>query len=215
MEPVMDQNTQMQPDSDDALVRRAQGGDLAAEEELLRRYKELARAKANMYYMVGADEDDVLQEGMIGLLKAVRQYDPEKEAGFRTFAGICVTNQIISAIRASQRKKHQALNTSVSLDMSIGQEQAARDGQAQMRLEDTLMASPADSPEQMLVMEDIIQCILHNDERVFSPYELQVLTGRMQGKSIDQIAEELGRKRKSVENSMHRARQKIITYLNA
>ena len=163
---------------DTELVRRAREGDLAAEEELLRRYKELARTKANMYYMVGADEDDVLQEGMIGLLKAVRQFDPEKEASFRTYAGVCVTNQIISAIRSAQRNKHKALNTSVSLDSSIGQEQTAMTGE-QLRLEDTLTASPADSPEQMLVMQDIIECILHNDDKVFSKYELQVLTERM------------------------------------
>ena len=200
---------------DDTLVKRAQAGDLAAEEELLRRYKGLAKSKANMYYMVGADEDDVLQEGMIGLLKAVRQFDPEKEASFRTFAGICVTTQIISAIRATQRNKHRALNTSVSLDASIGQEQTAQAGEPQLRLEDTLMASPADSPEQMLVMQDIIECILHNDDRVFSPYELQVLTERMRGRSTQQIADDLGKKKKSVDNCMHRARQKIITYLKA
>ncbi len=200
--------------TDTELVRLARDGDLAAEEELLRRYKELARTKANMYYMVGADEDDVLQEGMIGLLKAVRQFDPEKEASFRTFAGVCVTNQIISAIRAAQRNKHKALNTSVSLDLSIGKEKAAAQGE-QMRLSDTLTASPADSPEQMLVMRDIIECILHNDDKVFSRYELQVLTKRMQGKSAEQIAEELDKKKKSVDNCLQRVRQKVSTYLDA
>ncbi|MBQ9015710.1 MAG: sigma-70 family RNA polymerase sigma factor [Firmicutes bacterium] len=204
----------MTENTDNVLVTKAQAGDLAAEEELLRRYKELARVKANMYYMVGADEDDVLQEGMIGLLKAVRQYDPEKEAGFRTFAGICITNQIISAIRSSRRNKHKALNTSVSLDTSIGQEEGGA-GEAQLRLEDTLMASPADSPEQMLLMRDIIECILHNDDRVFSEYELQVVTERMRGKPADIIAAELGRTKKSVDNCMHRARKKILAYLIA
>ena len=200
---------------DNTLVKRAQAGDLAAEEELLRRYKELARHKANMYYMVGADEDDVLQEGMIGLLKAVRQFDPEKDASFRTFAGICVTTQIISAIRTTQREKHKALNTSVSLDTSIGQKQESASGEAPMKLEDTLMASPADSPEQMLVVQDIMEYILHNDDKVFSEYELQVLTERMQGKSAEQIAELLGRTKKSVDNCLHRARKKIIAYLQA
>ena len=203
----------MGSNTDNALVLRAQAGDLAAEEELLRRYKGLAKAKANMYYMVGADEDDVLQEGMIGLLKAVRQFDQEKEASFRTFAGVCVTNQIIGAIRASQRNKHKALNTSVSLEASIGQEQAAEAGEPQLRLVDTLMASPADNPEQMLLMGDIIEWILHNDEKVFSKYELQVLTERMRGKSMEQIAEEAGKSKKSVDNAMHRAKQKIIAFL--
>lgn len=205
----------MTDSSDRILAKRAQDGDLGAEEELLRRYKGLAKAKANMYYMVGADEDDVLQEGMIGLLKAVRRFDPDKEASFRTFAGICVTTQIISAIRAAQRNKHMALNTSVSLDSSIGQQPTSETGETQLRLEDTLMASPADSPEQMLVMQDILECILANDDRVFSDYELEVLTLRMRGRSTEQIAEELGRDKKSVDNCMHRARQKIITYLQA
>ncbi len=204
----------MTENTDNKLVRRAQAGDLAAEEELLRRYKELARVKANMYYMVGADEDDVLQEGMIGLLKAVRQFDPDKEAGFRTYAGICITNQIISAIRSSRRNKHKALNTSVSLDTSIGNKEGGAEDD-RLRLEDTLMASPADSPEQMLLMRDIIECILHNDDKVFSPYELQVVTERMRGKPADMIAEETGRTRKSVDNCMHRARKKILAYLTA
>ena len=204
----------MTENTDNILVRKAQAGDLAAEEELLRRYKELARVKANMYYMVGADEDDVLQEGMIGLLKAVRQFDPDKEAGFRTYAGICITNQIISAIRSSRRNKHKALNTSVSLDTSIGQKEGAA-GEQQLRLEDTLMASPADSPEQMLLMRDIIECILHNDDKVFSDYELKVVTERMRGKPVEIIAAEAGRTKKSVDNSMHRARKKILAYLTA
>ena len=201
--------------TDNDLALQAQAGDLDAEEELLRRYKGLAKAKATMYYMVGADEDDVLQEGMIGLLKAVRQYDPEKEASFRTFAGICVTTQILSAIRTTRRDKHKALNTSLSLDASYSKETQNSPGDGVFRLEDTLIASPADSPEQMLVMQDILECILHNDDRVFSDYELQVLTERMRGRSVQQIADDLGRTRKSVDNCMHRAKQKIIAYLQA
>ena len=204
----------MTENTDNMLVKRAQAGDLAAEEELLRRYKELARVKANMYYMVGADEDDVLPAGMIGLLKAVRQFDPDKEAGFRTYAGICITNQIISAIRSSRRNKHKALNTSVSLDTSIGQKEGAA-GEQQLRLEDTLEASPADSPEEMLLMRDIIECILHNDDKVFSDYELKVVTERMRGKPVEIIAAEAGRTKKSVDNCMHRARKKILAYLTA
>ena len=200
--------------TDNVLVKKAQAGDLEAEEELLRRYKELARAKANMYYMVGADEDDVMQEGMIGLLKAVRQFDEEKEASFRTFAGICVTNQIISAIRSAQRNKHKALNTSVSLETSLPQKTTDL-GNVDMRIEDTLMASPADTPEQMLVLQDIIEYILHNDDDLFSEYELQVLTARMEGRSTARIAEDLGRTKKSVDNCLNRAKRKIIEYLQA
>ena len=93
--------------SDQEMVIRAQQGDLEAEEFLMRKYKEIVKIKSRYYYMAGADEDDVVQEGMIGLLKAIRQYDPEKEASFATFAGVCITRQIISAIRMADREKHR------------------------------------------------------------------------------------------------------------
>lgn len=200
---------------DDQLVADAQAGNLDAEEMIIRKYGGLVRKKANLYFMAGSDVDDIIQEGMIGLLKAVRKFDPEKEVSFQTFAGICITTQIISAIRAAERNKHKALNTSVSLNASIGKDDSAAAAGEGMRLEDTLMASPADSPEQMLVMQDILECILHNDDRVFSDYELQVLTELLKGRSSDRIASELGRSRKSVDNCLHRARKKIITYLMA
>ena len=187
------------------LAARAQAGDLDAEEELLRRHKKLARSKANMYYLVGADEDDVMQEAMIGLLKAVRQFDPDKEASFQTFAGVCVTNQILSAIRMTERNKHKALNTSVSLN-------AEPEG---VRLEDTLRASPAESPEQILVIKDIMECVLHNHDKVFSAYELQTLTELMRGRSREEIAADLGKSLKSVDNCLQRAKRKIIDYMKA
>ena len=97
--------------NDQEMVIRAQQGDLEAEESLMRKYKEIVKIKSRYYYMAGADEDDVVQEGMIGLLKAIRQYDPEKEVSFATFAGVCITRQNISAIRMADREKHKVLNT--------------------------------------------------------------------------------------------------------
>lgn len=194
--------------TDEQLALAARDGDITAEEALLRRYKGLARSKAKMYYMVGADEDDVLQEGMIGLLKAVRKFEPGKEASFRTFAGLCVTNQIISAIRAADRKKHEILNSSVSLEETLP---AA--GDAQLRVEDTLAASPADTPEQMLVFKDIAECIMHNDRKIFSRYEMEVLTALMMGMDRDEIAAHLGKTPRSVENCLGRVRKKVRDYI--
>ncbi|MDO5491678.1 MAG: sigma-70 family RNA polymerase sigma factor [Bacillota bacterium] len=195
------------------LVRRAQAGDLIAEEELLRRYKGLARVKANMYFMVGADEDDVLQEGMIGLLKAVRRYNPKKEASFSTFAGLCITNEIISAIRAADRNKHRILNTSLSLDETVSGGRRDASG-GEIRLGDTLEDSSAQSPEQLLVIKDIAECIVHNDDRIFSSYEMNALTELLRGKSRQEIADELGRTVKSVDNCLNRVRKKILEYLS-
>ncbi|MBQ6401146.1 MAG: sigma-70 family RNA polymerase sigma factor [Firmicutes bacterium] len=200
--------------SDQDLALRAQEGDLAAEEELLRRYKGLARKKAKMYFIVGADEEDVMQEGMIGLLKAVRRYDGEKEASFSTFAGLCVTNQIISAIRAADRNKHRILNTSLSLEETVpGGNQDTSGGE--IRLGDTLADPSAPTPDQLLVIKDIAECIVGNDDRIFSDYEMEALTLLLRGRSRQQIGEELGRSEKSVDNCLNRVRKKILNYLSS
>ena len=142
--------------SDENLVLSAQEGNIEAEELLMRKYKETVRTKAKMYYMAGADEEDVVQEGMIGLLKAIRQFDADKEASFGTFAGICITRQIISAIRSADRHKHKPLNTSVSLSDPLKEENG------EITLEDTLKTNTAENPETLLVIKDIAYYILHN-----------------------------------------------------
>lgn len=195
-------------DTDDSkLVIMAQQGDLDAEEALMRKYKEVARIKARYYYMAGADEDDVIQEGMIGLLKAIRQYDPAREASFATFAGICITRQIIDAIRTADREKHRALNTSISLNKPIGDEE---DGLA---LQDTLMAAGGESPEALLVVRDMAACIMHNRDNVFSKFEMQVLNALVQENDYEQIARMLGRSTKSIDNAIQRITRKIVRLL--
>ena len=199
---------------DAELALRAQAGDLGAEEELLREYKSLARSKARMYFMMGADEDDVLQEGMIGLLKAIRKYDAEKNASFGTFAGHCITNQIISAIRSADRNKHKILNDSLSFDESISSGKGNHD-QGELKLEDTLAANPSESPEEMLVIRDIAACIIHNDDRIFSNYEMDVLKEILQGKDRKEISQSLGKSEKSVDNCLGRVRRKVLQYIGA
>lgn len=193
--------------SDKALVLEAQAGNLEAEETLMRKYKETVKLKAKMYYMVGADEDDVVQEGMIGLLKAIRQYDAEKEASFATFAGICITRQIISAIRSASRDKHKALNTSVSLSDPL------KDDGDDITVEDTLRTDMAENPETLLVMKDIMYYILHNGDNILSDFETEVISEALKGKTHEEIAVKLGKNLKSIDNAMQRAKKKIVAYL--
>lgn len=193
--------------SDNDLVLKAQAGDLEAEETLMRKYKETVRIKAKMYYMAGADEDDVVQEGMIGLLKAIRQYDADKEASFGTFAGICITSQIISAIRSADRDKHKALNTSISLSDPLKHEND------EITVEDTLKTDTAENPETLLIMQDVVDYILHNGDNIFSDFEMEVLNEVLKGKSHEEIASRLGKNLKSIDNAMQRIKKKIIAYL--
>ena len=189
--------------SDRDLVLKAQSGDLDAEETLMRKYKETVKIKAKMYYMAGADEDDVVQEGMIGLLKAIRQYDADKETSFGTFAGICITRQIISAIRSADRDKHKALNTSVSLSDPL------KDESGEMTVEDTLRTNMAEDPETLLVMKDIAGYILHNGDNILSDLEMEVLSEVLKGRSHEEIAEKLGKNSKSIDNALQRTKKKI------
>ena len=192
---------------DDKLAALAQSGNLDAEEALLKKYKDAVRIKANMYYMAGADEDDVMQEGMIGLMKAIRQYSPEREASFGTFAGICITRQIISAIRSADRDKHKALNTSVSLSRPL------ETGNDEVTLADTLSSGSGESPEEMLIFKDIVYYILHNGDNIFSEFEMNVLSEFIKGNDDEKIADKLGKNVKSVDNAMQRTRKKILGYL--
>lgn len=193
--------------SDSELVLKAQAGDIDAEEALMRKYKETVRAKAKMYYMVGADEEDVVQEGMIGLLRAIRKYDADKEAGFATFAGICITRQIITAIRSADREKHKALNTSVSLSDPVKAEDEG------ITIEDTLRTNISENPETLLVIKDIAYYIMHNGDNILSDFEMDVLSEMLKGKNNEEIAVKLGRNPKSIDNAMQRMKKKIVEYL--
>lgn len=193
--------------TDDELAAAAQSGNLDAEEMLLKKYKDTVRIKANMYYMAGADEDDVVQEGMIGLMKAIRQYSEDREASFGTFASICITRQIISAIRSAERDKHKALNTSVSLSRPLEAENE------DVTLADTLSSGFGDSPEELLIFKDIAYYILHNGDNIFSDFEMKVLSEFIKGNDYEKIAQKLGKTVKSVDNAMQRTRKKILGYL--
>lgn len=196
------------------LAAEAQAGDALAEETLIRNYSGIVYKKARAYFMAGADAEDVVQEGMIGLLKAVRSYDADKNASFGTFAERCVTNQIISAIRSADRIKHKPLNTSVSLNKPVSADAASGAAdQSEITLGDTLSTNPADSPDEMLVIKDVAYYILNNGDNVFSDLEMKVLSEYIKGFTSSQIAERLGKTSKSVDNALQRTRKKVNAYL--
>ena len=197
------------------LAAEAQAGDPLAEETLIRNYAGIVYKKARAYYMAGADMEDVVQEGMIGLLKAVRNYDADKNASFGTFAERCVTNQIITAIRSADRIKHKPLNTSVSLSRPVsggGEAQGAAE-LSEITLGDTLSTDPADSPDEMLIIKDVAYYILNNGDNIFSDLEMKVLNEYIKGFTTGQIAQRLGKSSKSVDNALQRTRKKVNHYL--
>lgn len=193
--------------TENQLISMAQKGDIDAEEILMRRYKEAVRIKAKMYYMAGADEDDIVQEGMIGLLKAIRKYRSDRDTTFGTFASVCITRQIISAARSAGRSKHKALNTSVSLSNPVEQEAEG------VTIADTLRTDNAVDPENLLVIKDITYYILHNGDNIFSDFEMQVLNELLKGNDYEKIARRLDKTPKSIDNAMQRVKKKIINYL--
>ena len=195
------------------LAAEAQAGDALAEETLIRNYAGIVYKKARAYFMAGADAEDVVQEGMIGLLKAVRSYDADKKASFGTYAERCVTNQIISAIRSADRIKHKPLNTSVSLYKPLSDGASSTADSQEITLGDTLSTNPADSPDEMLIIKDVAYYILNNGDNIFSDFEMRVLNEYIKGFTSGQIAERLGKTSKSVDNALQRTRKKVNSYL--
>lgn len=193
--------------TDEQLVRKAQSGSLDAEEYLIRKYKDMVRTRSKLYFIMGADGEDVVQEGMIGLFKAIRSFDNEKETSFHTFAELCINRQIITAIKTASRLKHSPLNTSISLNHPLSEEDV------DSTLEETLRSDSNSDPETQLIMKDVVSIITTNDTKIFSPFEMQVWNEYLQGKDYKTIAEELGRSAKAVDNAIQRTKKKILAYM--
>lgn len=193
--------------TDEQLAEQAQAGDLGASEFLIRKYKEMVRRRAQLYFIMGADGDDVIQEGMIGLFKAIKSYSGEKEAAFRTFAELCINRQIITAIKLANRRKHSPLNTSISLNRPLAE------GDTEDTLEETLRSDSNSEPENQLVLKDVVEAIITNEGKIFSPFEMKVWNEYLQGKDYKEIARTLGKSAKAVDNAIQRTKKKILTYL--
>lgn len=187
-----------------ALISAAQQGDEAASSVLVSRYRGFVRCKARSYFLAGADRDDVIQEGMIGLYKAIRDYDPQRQASFRSFAELCITRQLITAIKSATRQKHSPLNSYVSLSRS-----ANADEEGDRVLADILAARNICDPAEIVISAWETASIREGFLQVLSPFETEVLRLYVDGKSYQEVADHLERGVKSVDNALQRIKRKI------
>ncbi len=193
--------------TDEELITLLRGGDKPAEEALYARYKQIVRSKARTYFLIGADREDIIQEGMIGLYKAVCDYQFDKKASFRAFAELCITRQIITAIKSATRKKHMPLNTYVSLNRSVFE------GESERPLIDVLSNTQISDPEDVLISRENYAAIADSIEHSLSKLEHDVLGLYLQGYSYQQIADALKKSTKSVDNAIQRVKKKLEEHL--
>ncbi len=193
------------PDED--VVQLAQEADGAALEYLLNKYKNFVRTKARSYFLIGADHEDIVQEGMIGLYKAIRDYRRDKLKSFRAFAELCITRQIITAIKTATRQKHIPLNNYVSLNRPIYDEDSDR------TLLDVITEDAPSNPEEMFIDREDLSVIEGRIGEMLSELEKEVLVRYIAGKSYVEISEEMGRHVKSIDNALQRIKRKLLKYL--
>lgn len=188
---------------DEAIAELARNFDGDALEYLLNKYKNFVRAKARSYFLIGADREDIVQEGMIGLYKAVRDFRPTRLTSFRAFAELCVTRQIITAIKTATRQKHRPLNSYVSLS------KPAYDEDSDRTMMDVISSSKISNPEEIIIGREDFSSIETKMSKILSPLEMQVLRKYIEGKSYFEVAEELDRSVKSVDNALQRVKNKL------
>lgn len=192
---------------DEELVLSARDGNENALEFLINKYKNFVRAKARSYFLIGADREDIVQEGMIGLYKAIRDFRNDKLSSFRAFAELCITRQIITAIKTATRQKHIPLNSYVSLNKPIYDEESDR------TLLDILTAAKITDPEELIISREELMSIESKIGEILSDLELEVLMSYLQGKSYQEIACDLDRHVKSIDNALQRVKRKLEKYL--
>jgi RNA polymerase sporulation-specific sigma factor len=192
---------------DEEIVELAQEGELAATEFMVEKYKNFVRAKARSYFLIGADKEDIIQEGMIGLFKAIRDYRGDKLTSFRAFAELCITRQIITAIKTATRQKHIPLNSYVSLNKPIYDDESDR------TLMDVLSTARLTNPEEIVISKEEFNSIEQKMGEILSSLEWKVLMAYLEGKSYQEIAVELKRHVKSIDNALQRVKRKLEKYL--
>ncbi len=185
----------------------AKGGDIVALEFLINKYKNFVKAKARSYFLIGADREDIVQEGMIGLYKAIRDFRGDKLSSFRAFAELCITRQIITAIKTATRQKHIPLNSYVSLNKPIYDEDSDR------TLLDILAGTKITDPEELMINREEYNDIEFKMGEILSELEWKVLTLYLEGKSYQEIAIDLKRHVKSIDNALQRVKRKLERYL--
>lgn len=193
--------------TDEELVERVHVADGTALEYLINKYKNFVRAKARSYFLIGADREDIVQEGMIGLYKAIRDFRGDKLSSFKAFAELCITRQIITAIKTATRQKHIPLNSYVSLDKPIYDEDSDR------TLLDVLCATKVSDPEELMINQEEFDDIEIRLSEILSELERKVLRLYLDGQSYQEIALDLNRHVKSIDNALQRVKRKLERYL--
>jgi len=191
---------------DEDIVKRVHEGDLQALEYMINKYKNFVRAKAKSYFLIGADREDIIQEGMIGLYKAIRDYKGDKFSTFRAFAELCITRQMITAVKTATRQKHIPLNSYVSLDKPIYDDESDR------TLLDVIGGSRVSDPEQLLINQEKYDDIELKMSEILSDLEQKVLMLYLDGRSYQEISADLKRHVKSIDNALQRVKRKLERY---
>jgi RNA polymerase sigma-H factor len=194
-----------------SLITAARNGDERAMDDIIRRYQGFVRLKASSYFLAGGDSSDLIQEGTIGLFKAVRDFRADKETSFRSFAELCITRQIITAIKTATRYKHAPLNTYVS----FSHVPAGQNSDADCTLGDALPGPAVDDPATCVISTEELQSLLSCLASALSTLESQVLTGYLEGRSYEAIGESLGCDPKTVDNALQRVKRKVLAHLQA
>ena len=193
--------------TDESVVAMAQEGNKDALDYLLSKHKNFVRNKSRSYFLIGADHEDIVQEGMIGLFKAVRDYQPDRLSSFRAFAELCITRQIITAIKTATRQKHGPLNSYVSLNKPI------YDGESDRTLMDVIVEGRGQNPEDLIIGREDLVSIRDRMDQMLSGLEQDVLNAYLDGKSYQEIADKLGRHVKSIDNALQRVKRKLERFL--
>ena len=188
--------------SDEQLVLLSAQGNDSAEETILHRYKNYVKSKARTYYLIGADNDDVVQEGMIGLYKAIRDFKPEKNITFKTFADVCITRQILTAIRTANRNKHNPLNASAPV---FGDD-------SETTFVNIIRQNSVSNPEEIYIIDETLREIKNEISKKLSGFENQVLELYLDGLSYIEISETMNKSLKSIDNALQRIKKKLMDY---
>ena len=190
-------------ESEEQIVEEAKKGNKRAQEFIISKYENFVKVKAKSYFLIGADKEDIYQEGMIGLYKAIRDFNGEKSTSFRAFAELCITRQIITAIKTATRQKHIPLNTYISLNKPVSEEESDR------TLLDIISSIRTTDPEELIISQEQKEFIDEEINKVLSDLEIQVLQSYLEGKSYQEIACDLDRHSKSIDNALQRVKKKL------
>lgn len=198
--------------TDEELILRLRDGESAITDYIMNKYKNLVRSKAKSMFILGGDSDDLIQEGMIGLFKAIRDYDSGRDASFFTFADLCIMRQMYTAVQASGRKKHAPLNTYISLYSSISGGKMPEEGKEAV-LADVIESGEGNNPESMVIDKENVMQLEAAIQKDLSAFERQVLDLYLTGMNYAEIARVLGRDEKSTDNALQRIKVKLKKYL--